>query len=387
MHNPLHRIIVACRTQAKADATRQSLLHLLPPTDDTNRSMKYEDNIIALECDHASFASLREFDERLRIKLNETYTPNKWIYNGIDVLCCNAAILVPKDSAPQYTEDGYEVTFQTNYLSPFRLVQSVMDLMNPGGRIIFTTSGLYDRVQIQNLNGIRADPSTTTGSTTTNANTNTTHTTHTMVRKYFPMIDDCTEFHYKTSYSISKLCVVGLCAELTERIPSRRNITVNCFSPGLMTASGLFRHQPFPNDCNDSSSSSSTTSTSKIELHPHPHPQHDHHTVDILLKEKSVEWGAGALVYMIIGQETGIRNAEYWSDTHSTLGLQSQFGVHFTPIDITNRVQPSTRKELWKLSCQLVDDKNNIEPSQSISSSSIQHCNSEDHDTSQVCVA
>jgi NAD(P)-dependent dehydrogenase (short-subunit alcohol dehydrogenase family) len=371
MHNPLHRIIVACRTQAKADATRQSLLHLLPPTDETNRSIKYHENIIALECDHASFASIREFDERLRIKLNETYTPNKWIYNGIDVLCCNAAILVPKDSLPQYTDDGYEVTFQTNYLSPFLLVQSVMDLMNPGGRIVFTTSGLYDRVNIQNLNGIIADPDTTT--TTTNNHEN--H--HSMVRKHFPMIDDCTEFHYKTSYSISKLCVVGLCAELAERIPQRRHISVNCFSPGLMTTSGLFRHQPFPNDCNNSAP------TEQQQQPKQSQPPHDHHSVDILQKEKSVEWGAGALVYMIIGQDTGKRNAEYWSDAHSTLGIQSQYGVHFTPIDITNRVNAATRKDLWKLSCQLVG----IVPSKSSSTLQSNGDDQQDHDALQTCAA
>jgi NAD(P)-dependent dehydrogenase (short-subunit alcohol dehydrogenase family) len=350
MNNPLHRIIVACRTQAKADATRESLLHLLPTQD--NDTIKYHENIIALECDHTSFRSIREFDERLRIKLNETYTPNKWIYNGIDVLCCNAAILVPKDSSPQYTDDGYEVTFQTNYLSPFLLVQSVLDLMNPGGRIVMTTSGLFDHVQIQNFNGI-VDPN----------NTN-------MVRKYFPMIDDTTEFHYKTSYSISKLCIVGLCAELVERIPTRRNLSINCFSPGLMTTSGLFRHQPFPNDCNIPQKLSK--------------PQHEHHSVDVLLKEKTVEWGAGAMVYMILGQETGIRNAEYWSDSHSTLGLQSQYGVHFTPMDITNRVSAPIRKELWQLSCQLVGLKS------SVSSTLLPYNGGDDnhdHDTSQVGVA
>ena len=315
-NNPLHRIIVACRTQAKADSARQSLLHLLP--DESNH-----ENIIALACDHSSFQSIRAFDELLRIRLNETYTPNKWIYNGIDVLCCNAAILVPQDSLPQYTDDGYELTLQTNFLSPFLLVQSLLDLMNPGGRIVFTTSGLYDRVQIHNLKGM-LDPSDTN-----------------QIRKHFPMLENGAEFHYKTSYSISKLCLVGLCAELAERIPKRRNISVNCFSPGLMTTSGLFRHQSFPNDCNNNSTTS-------------PPPQREHHDANILQKEKTVEWGAGALVYMMIGQETGIRNAEYWSDTHSTLGLQSQYGVNFTPIDITNRIDASKRKELWKLSCQLV---------------------------------
>ena len=166
------------------------------------------------------------------------------------------------------------------------------------------------------------------------------------------MIDDCTDFHYKTSYSISKLCVVGLCAELAERLPQRKNISVNCFSPGLMTTSGLFRHQPFPNDCNNSATIVPQQQQQKQE-HPTQAP-HDHHSVDILLKEKSVEWGAGALVYMMIGRETGVRNAEYWSDTHSTLGMESQYGEHFIPIDISNRVNASTRKELWKLSCQLV---------------------------------
>jgi protochlorophyllide reductase len=335
MNNPLHRIILACRTQESADRCRKEVLPLLPNPNEKH----YNENIIALGCDHTSFANVHKFNEQLRIKLDETYTPSKWVYNGIDVLCLNAAVLVPKDSKPQYTIDEYEVTLQTNYLTPFLLVHLLMDRMNPYSRIILTTSGLFDRVHIQNFNGIYRDnsddyPMSPTATTSSNNSTK-------QIRKRFAMIDD-TEFHYKTSYAISKLCVVALCLELVQRIPKDRHITINCFSPGLMTTSGLFRHQKvFSNDCN-----SITSKESRQEQ--------QHSNTDILQKEKTVEWGAGALVYMSIGYETALRNAEYWSDTYSTLGLNSQYGQQFCPMDISNHVPIHTREELWRLSCELV---------------------------------
>jgi protochlorophyllide reductase len=309
MNNPSHRIILACRTQESADRARKDLWTLLPNDEHSRR------NIIALACDHTSFECIRQFNESSRTQLDTSYNPIKWAHNGIDVLCLNAAILVPKDSGPQFTSDELEVTFQTNFLAPFLLLHLIMDRVNPGARIVLTTSGLYQHVSLTNFNGM--------------VDARTRH-----ARKNFDTIDGST-YHYKTCYSMSKLCLVVLCAELRRRIPNDRGVTVNCFSPGLMTTSGLFRNQ----------------STNDFRR-------------DALLKEKTVEWGAGALVYMAIGSETGKRNCEYWSDTDSTLGWESQYGQHFCPINIESLVALEIRKELWRLSCELVgipnDDSTNV---------------------------
>jgi NAD(P)-dependent dehydrogenase (short-subunit alcohol dehydrogenase family) len=359
LNNPLHRIILACRTQESADRACKEVSALLPRTSTndeldgdatgTHNKNYYTDNIIPLQCDHTSFESIQQFNTQLRIKLEETYTPSKWLYNGIDVLCLNAAVLVPEQSLPQYTVDDCEVTLQTNYFAPFLLVQLLLDRINQGGRIVLTTSGLFDRVSLENFHGI-LDPTTQ----------------QQRLRKPITMISDAQPFQYKTAYSVSKLCVVALCSELVDRIPKHRNITINCFSPGLMTTSGLFRNQSFPNDCthnnhNNTNSNNDATnertnhnhSNEKQQAHPLPQQQ-PQHSVDVLLKEKTVEWGAGALVYMALSTDTVQHNGQYWSDTHSTLGAQSQYGIHFTPVDIMNHVPKATRETLWNVSCQVV---------------------------------
>ena len=137
--NPLHRIILACRNQERADWAKEQMLPFLP------EGNYYKDNIIALACDHSSLESIRNFNVALRIRLDETYHTNKWLHNGLDVLCLNAAVLVAWD-APEapFTSDDLELTFQTNYLAPFALANLTQDLFNPGARVVLTTSGLHD---------------------------------------------------------------------------------------------------------------------------------------------------------------------------------------------------------------------------------------------------
>jgi hypothetical protein len=81
----------------------------------------------------------------LRRKLNETYNPNKW--------AVNAAVLMPTDSEAQFTEDELETTFQTNFLAPFLITNLTTDLINAGGRVIVSSSGLYSG-QVLNLDGM-----------------------------------------------------------------------------------------------------------------------------------------------------------------------------------------------------------------------------------------
>jgi NAD(P)-dependent dehydrogenase (short-subunit alcohol dehydrogenase family) len=298
--NPLHRIVLACRSQERADETREKVAALLPEGEG------YRENVIALACDHTSMESIRRFNELLRIRLTETYSPSKWIYNGIDVLCLNAAVLVDGDADPEFTEDDLETTFQTNYLSAFQLVHLTMDLLNPGARILLATSGLYEREKLL-LDGM-VDP--VTGG----------------ARKHFDMPDGST-FHFKRSYALSKLCAVAFCAELESRLrkQNEKGIIVNCFSPGLMLSTGLFRRQR------------------ETKL-----------SAGVLALQKTVTWGAGALLYMALAQESGERSGEYWRDANSVLGWRSIYGQNFCPVDITNQFDAETRRMLWEMSLRWI---------------------------------
>jgi protochlorophyllide reductase len=304
--NPLHRIILACRNQERANETREKVAALLPEGEE------YKENIIALACDHTSMESIRRFNEVLRIRLSETYSPSKWIYNGIDVLCLNAAVLMSGDADPEFTDDGLETTFQTNYLSAFQLVHLTLDLLNPGARILLATSGLYEREKLC-LEGI-VDP--VTGG----------------ARTHFDMPDD-SKFHFKRSYAQSKLCVVAFCAELESRLrkQNEKGIVVNCFSPGLMLSTGLFRNQR------------SFLETKETKL-----------SADVLALQKTVTWGAGALLYMALARESGERSGEYWRDANSVLGWRSIYGQNFCPVDITNQFDVETRRMLWEMSLQWI---------------------------------
>lgn len=190
------------------------------------------------------------------------------------------------------------------------------DLLNPGGRVIVSTSGLYafSRLAFDGALDYR------TGN----------------VRKRFEMMDG-NPFHFKKSYALSKLCSVAFCVELDQRLRSRR-VVANCFSPGLMTTSGLFRNQ-------------SNNGESII------------HNKVALLNEKTVEWGAGALVFMAIADETGLRGGEYWEDKKSRSCSASCYGRGFCPSLVLNEeIDKEKRETLWNLSSRLVRIPNNLLP-------------------------
>jgi NAD(P)-dependent dehydrogenase (short-subunit alcohol dehydrogenase family) len=338
--NPMNRIILVARDSEKAKRAREEVLSVLPEnrSSSNNSNTNYSENIIAMTCDHSRLASVRLFASELRRTLHESYhaADKCWTFHGIDVLCLNAAILQPENSAPEYTEDELEVTFQTNYLAPFLIANLTKDLVNPiSGRIILTTSGLHCMIQLS-LDGVVIEDDTAAAANKRGP----------VVRKPFDMIDG-SEFHFKRSYALSKLCIVAFCAELHQRLlcaSSHNNnnnsgIRVNSFSPGLMTSSGMFRHQPnvAPGD---------------------GAAPHGHINKNAFLNEKSVEWGAGALVYMCIADEAGKRGCEYWSDAHSSLGSMAKYGSDFCPTRISDQVvDGETRRRLWNVSCQLAELK------------------------------
>jgi len=303
--HPLTRLVLVARTMEKATYAKEQVRQYLP-----SQEKFYLENLIPLECDQSSIQSVQNFALDIRKKLDETYTTQKWLYNGIDVLCLNAAVLMGDDSKAVFTEDGLETTFQVNHLAPYLIARLTEHMLNPGARVIFSTSGLHIGQKL-NFHGM-IDP--TTGH----------------VRKGFEMMDG-SNFHFKQSYSISKLCNVAVCAHLNRRLQAKnKGMLSNCFSPGLMTTSGLFRNQ--------------TNSA-------HPIPEHKRKT--LRCKEKTVEWGAGSLVYMALANETGIHGGEYWRD-ESMAGTAAVYGKEFFGIPIMeDTIEQSKQELLWMLSSEL----------------------------------
>jgi NAD(P)-dependent dehydrogenase (short-subunit alcohol dehydrogenase family) len=295
-------------------------------------------NVFGIVCDHTSLASVHACVAELRQVLDSTYRPFKWVYNGIDVLCLNAAVLMPVDAPPQFTNhpDNYEVTLQTNYLAPFLLTNVLQqsNLLNPSVRVIMSSSGLYSMGPQLRFDGLDSVTSPHEASSSL-----TDATSSPVIPKGFPMVDG-TEYGPKESYSWTKLANVAFCAELNRRLQLQNEALFGadsslggqavCFSPGLMTSSGLFRRQPHV-----------TT------------PDQTHIQSSVYAKEKSISWGAGALVYLIQSQH--VEGGQYYSDTISTDGCTVEaYGREFRAEPIRDDiVTPENQQQLWEISCLL----------------------------------
>jgi protochlorophyllide reductase len=181
-------------------------------------------------------------------------------------------------------------------------------LVNQGGRVIYRQEWSYSG-QVLNLDGMIEQ---TTGK----------------AQKGFSMING-KDFHYKASYSLSKLCAVAFCTELNRRLESRGAIA-NAFSPGLMTTSGLFRHQ-------DGKAKPQSVISEEI-----------------LKMERTVEFGGGALVFMAVAEATGRRGGEYWKDVESLSCSMTAYGKEFSPMTVSSDASDKIKREkLWDLSTQL----------------------------------
>jgi protochlorophyllide reductase len=258
-----------------------------------------------LACDQSSLTSVREFVTELRRLLANTGA------TGLDALCLNAAMMAPSDAPPQFTEDGIELTFQTNHLAPFLIANLIHDLINPGGRVIFTTSGLHAFVSFNGFRGIRE------------------------VRKRFETIDG-NDFHFKAAYSVSKLANTTCCLTLNRKIyqlRGRRDVVVNCFTPGLIPSTGLFRHSERP-------------SMSKMG--------------------STVEHGGGALAWMAMSDEAGQQGGLFYKTQSGTSHDPPSYGSKsFCSAPIPDDAADISNQELlWRISAELVGIDGVLKPRQ-----------------------
>jgi NAD(P)-dependent dehydrogenase (short-subunit alcohol dehydrogenase family) len=173
-------------------------------------------HIEMLPLDLANLASVRAFPAAFRQK-------NLPPLAGI---VCNAG--GQSVGIPELTADGFEVTFQSNYLGHYLLTRLMLDDLQVNGHIVFVSSNTHD-------------PLAKTG----------------MPEPYFrstaQMARDLEPGRKQGQrrYTTSKLCNIYNAYELSSRLETSgddrlRSIRVNAFDLGMMPGTGLARSYPAP---------------------------------------------------------------------------------------------------------------------------------------------
>ena len=117
-------VIMACRDLPRAENLARQLIQ------ETQNP-----NVHAMECDLASFQSIRSFAKRLLASLECTV-------NRIDCLVLNAGVFSAKKS---FTKEGYELHYGVNYLGHFLLTLLLLPLLQESEhpRVITLSSFLH----------------------------------------------------------------------------------------------------------------------------------------------------------------------------------------------------------------------------------------------------
>jgi retinol dehydrogenase-12 len=170
-----YSVVLAARDEAKAASVTSEIV-----ASTGNRDVAY------LTADLRSLAQL--------CRLAEAFTAR---YPRLDVLINNAGVVMPQRVL---TQDGYETTFQVNYLAQFYLTQLLLNELqkSPQGRVVNLTSSVYraGRFDPDNLQGER-------------------------------------RFSTIRAYAASKLCVLLFTVELAHRLRPTR-VTANAAHPGIV---------------------------------------------------------------------------------------------------------------------------------------------------------
>ena len=134
----------------------------------------------------------------------------------IDALGCNAGVQIP--GALRRTADGFEETFQINFLSQLLLADLLLARERPLRRIAFVGSATHDPAQ---RTGMPAPFEVALEA----------------IARGGPEGDDAGRRRYTTS----KLLTTAVTGALARERPQ---VAVRCLDPGLMTATGLAREYP-----------------------------------------------------------------------------------------------------------------------------------------------
>lgn len=149
----------------------------------------------------------------------------------IDVLANNAGTFFRE---AHRTDAGVEATLTVNHLAPFLLTHRLLELIPEDGRIVTTASGAHKGAG-PDLD-IAPDPTDDPDSDPSEA----PDSDPTDDPDWF---GGTAEYDAFSAYSRSKLANVLFARELARRLDER---TSNCFHPGFIPGSALWRHTAFP---------------------------------------------------------------------------------------------------------------------------------------------
>ena len=211
-----HRVVCACRTQAKADAAAAACAAYA-----AKNGLRDGGTAVGAVCDLGSLESVRTFAASV---------------TSVDSLVLNAGLSRGVDEKEaRRTAEGFEETIGVNHLGHFLLANLLTPKLTanaaagktPSPRIVITASPVHDPTSGGGNVGSTAtlgDLSGLTGGAR------------------FDMVDGGV-YDPDKAYKDSKLCNMMFMAEASRRLKPKK-VTVNAFSPGLIAdPKGFFRNQ------------------------------------------------------------------------------------------------------------------------------------------------
>ena len=202
---PGWHIVLASRDEAGGLRAADELRHDHPQA-----------SLAVVPLDVSSLSSVRAFPDRLAAAGTLS----------LDALVCNAGVQVTR--GPRLTADGYEVTFATNHLGHFLLVDRLRDRFARDARVVVVSSGTHNPDWFTGMPAPRW------------------RTFEALAR---PGERERAEWAKspggagRCAYSTSKLCNLFFVYELGRRLRAagRGDVTANAYDPGLMAGTGLAR--------------------------------------------------------------------------------------------------------------------------------------------------
>jgi NAD(P)-dependent dehydrogenase (short-subunit alcohol dehydrogenase family) len=203
-----YNLVLAGRSLERMEAAAQQL------------RTAYGIRVGTLKLDTSSLRSVREAAMRFRAMLDSGEVAS------FEALLCNAGGYFNRPIS--YSADGYEVTFATNCLGHFLLIELLIERMADNGRIVFTASGTHDPDKADGkMVGIVAEPD---AKALANAG-----------------MDGKKPLSPGQRYSTSKLCMMLYAYELHRRLRrAASSIASIAFDPGAVPETGLLRTLPKP---------------------------------------------------------------------------------------------------------------------------------------------
>jgi protochlorophyllide reductase len=242
-----------------------------------------------------------------------------------DAVCYNAGIARNTDAKDvARTKQGFELTVGTNHLGHFYLNHLILPMIKDSGRIVVTASGVHDPDSPGGAQGVPATLGDLSGLEKA-----------VLGDKKFDMVDGGA-FNADKAYKDSKLCNVLFTRELQRRLTDRGSgVRVNCFNPGLIVGTGLFRDQ-------------NQVFTKVFDVA----------ATNLLKVGETTHWGGGALEYMTLSSKVGEQGGAYYtSPPGSSKYGDDAFGREFKVSEVSKEARSSDdgkAKRFWELSEKLV---------------------------------